>query len=137
MLRTIQTANPTAERIWRAAGIAVTGVVAATLLIRAVAYAAFDVPQSFPLLQVGPAILWIAALVIGLAAVRAYMERRSSDAASSFLNVALRSLAVLLFVDVALMVLHILPGTQTSAILTLMSMQGTAAALSIYLLNVR
>ncbi len=127
--------NSAAQRTWRTLGFALAGVLAATLLVRAVAYAAFDVPHTFPLLQLGPTALWTAALVIGLAAARAYMQRRSGDAAKGFLGVAVRTLAVLALADIALLALHVFPGTATASLLTLLSMQGTASALSIYLLN--
>jgi hypothetical protein len=126
---------PLLQRVWRAGALALGGVIAANLLVRAVAYTAFDVPHAFPLLQVGPAIAWAGLFVAGLVAVRGLLELRSRDAASSFLPIALKTLGVLLCLDIALMLVPVLPGTASASILTLMVMQSLSVGVSVYFLG--
>lgn len=135
MLRTIQDPTPMLQRIWKAGALAVGGVIAVNLLIRAVAYAAFDVPSSFPLLQIGPAVVWTALFVGVLALFRAFVELRSRRGASSFSTIAVTGLAILLCIDAMLMLVPVLPGTGSASIMTLAIMQATGTGLSIYFLS--
>jgi len=134
MLRTIQANNPSAARIWRAAGLALVAVVAANLLLRAVAYAAFDISSAFVPLQVGPMLLWAALLAGGLTLVRGRMDF-SRQAAASFARIAVLSLAVLVALDAVVLLAGIVPGVGVAAILTLFASQSASALLCIYMLS--
>ena len=134
MLRTIQANNPSAARIWRAAGLALVAVVAANLLLRAVAYAAFDISSAFVPLQVGPMLLWAALLAGGLTLVRGRMDF-SRQAAVSFARIAVLSLAVLVALDAVVLLAGIVPGVGVAAILTLFASQSASALLCIYMLS--
>jgi|GEM_PF-5505423 len=135
MLRTMDFPTSNIQRIWKAGALALGGIVAANLLIRAVAYAAFDVPNAFPLLHVGPAMIWTALLVVALVAIRGRLERRSQTGGAAFLAVAIAVLALLLCIDVMLMIVPVLPGTVSSSILTLILMQAASTGLSVYFLG--
>ena len=133
MLRTIPSNNPSAARIWRSAGLALTAVIAASLLLRAVGYAAFDISSAFVPLQVGPMLLWAAVLAGALTLVRGRMDF-SRQSAASFAKIAVLSLGIAVVVDAVVLVSGIVPGVSIAAILTLLATQSTTALLCIYTL---
>ncbi len=132
MLRTVNTTPSSAARLWRSAGFAVAAVLAASFLLRAVAFTSFDISSSFVPLQAGPLFGWTLAIVALLALVRTRVEL-TGRSASGFRHTAILFLGVLVALDALVLLAGIVPGVNVAAILTLLTTQVSSFMLCLYL----
>ena len=126
------------ESLWKAGLKALVGSLAATLVVRSLALAAFAIPPEFPpLAGPGSTIVFTTAGALGATGVLAVIRWRSERPARLFRRVALWTLLASLVPDLWLLTdaaATAFPGATAAGVGTLMAMHLAAAAAIVWAL---